>query len=257
MEILTAANAISLISLSAMEIVLGIDNIVFIAILSQKVPPDQRRKVRRIGLILALGMRLGLLATLSFVMGMTAPLFTVLGQPISGRDVVLLIGGLFLMGKATHEIYEKLEVDQRETEAAGASRGKVASVLVQIMVLDIVFSLDSVITAVGMAQHIYIMVAAMLIAVAVMLIFADSISEFINRHPSMKILALSFLLLIGALLTAEAFDRHVSKGYIYFAMAFALLIELLNMRFRKKQSAVTLHSRFEGNETTSRPSEAS
>jgi predicted tellurium resistance membrane protein TerC len=256
MDILTVENAISLLSLSAMEIVLGIDNIVFIAILAQKVPSDQRRKVRRIGLILALGMRLGLLATLSVVMGMTAPLFTILGQEFSGRDLVLLIGGLFLMGKATHEIYEKLEVDQREEEKSGASRGKVASVLVQIMVLDIVFSLDSVITAVGMAQHIYIMVAAMLIAVGVMLIFADSISEFINRHPSMKILALSFLLLIGALLTAEAFDRHVSKGYIYFAMAFALLIELLNMRFRKKQSAVALHHRFEGDQTAG-PSGAS
>jgi predicted tellurium resistance membrane protein TerC len=256
MDIFTVENAISLLSLSAMEIVLGIDNIVFIAILSQKVPHDQRGKVRRIGLVLALGMRLGLLATLSFVMGMTAPLFTIVGQAFSGRDLVLLVGGLFLMGKATHEIYEKLEVDQHEEQGSG-SRGKVASVLVQIMVLDIVFSLDSVITAVGMAQHIYIMVAAMLIAVGVMLIFADSISEFINRHPSMKILALSFLLLIGALLTAEAFDRHVSKGYIYFAMAFALLIELLNMRFRKKQSAVALHHRFEGNEKPAGPSGAS
>jgi predicted tellurium resistance membrane protein TerC len=247
MNLFTVENAISLLSLSAMEIVLGIDNIVFIAILAQKVPRDQRSKVRRIGLVLALGMRLGLLATLSFVMSLTAPLFSVIGQEISGRDLVLLLGGLFLLGKSTHEIYEKLEVDQTEEEAsASSSRGKVASVLIQIMVLDIVFSLDSVITAVGMAKELEIMVAAMIIAVVVMLIFADGISEFINRHPSMKILALSFLLLIGSLLVAEAFDKHVQKGYIYFAMAFALLIELLNMRFRKKQRAVSLHHRFEG-----------
>ncbi len=252
MNLLTVENAISLLSLSAMEIVLGIDNIVFIAILSQKVSADKRKSVRRIGLLLALGMRLGLLFTLSFVMGLTAPLFTIVGQAISGRDLVLLVGGLFLMGKATHEIYEKLEVDQSDHDGKGGSRANVAAVLAQIMVLDIVFSLDSVITAVGMARHISIMVIAMLIAVGVMLIFADSISEFINRHPSMKILALSFLLLIGSLLLAESFDRHVNKGYIYFAMAFALLIELLNMRFRKKQSAVTLHSRFEG-ETAAKP----
>jgi predicted tellurium resistance membrane protein TerC len=245
-DLLTVENAISLLSLSAMEIVLGIDNIVFIAILSQKVPADQRSGVRRIGLVLALGMRLGLLFTLTWVMRLTAPLFTILGHQISGRDLVLLLGGLFLLGKSTHEIYEKLEVDQSEEAGPGGSRGKVAAVLVQIMILDIVFSLDSVITAVGMAQSLWIMVAAMLIAVTVMLVFADGISEFINRHPSMKILALSFLLLIGALLVAEAFDRHVQKGYIYFAMSFALLIELLNMRFRKKQSAVSLHHRFEG-----------
>jgi predicted tellurium resistance membrane protein TerC len=249
MELLTVENAISLLSLSAMEIVLGIDNIVFIAILAQKVPRDKRSRVRRIGLVLALGMRLGLLATLSFVMSLTSPLFTIFGQELSGRDLVLLMGGLFLLGKSTHEIYEKLEVDQTEEGGAGGSgRGNVASVLAQIMVLDIVFSLDSVITAVGMAQHMAIMVVAMLIAVGVMLIFADGISEFINRHPSMKILALSFLMLIGALLLAEAFDKHVNKGYIYFAMSFALLIELLNMRFRKKQSAVSLHHRFETKE---------
>jgi predicted tellurium resistance membrane protein TerC len=246
MELLTVENAISLLSLSAMEIVLGIDNIVFIAILSQKVPRDQRSKVRRIGLVLALGMRLGLLFAIKTVMGLTAPLFTVLQHQISGRDLVLLLGGLFLLGKSTHEIYEKLEVDQSGEEAQPASRGRMASVLIQIMVLDIVFSLDSVITAVGMAQHLWVMVAAMLIAVTVMLVFANPISEFINRHPSMKILALSFLLLIGALLVAEAFDKHVQKGYIYFAMAFALLIELLNMRLRKKTKAVVLHHRFEG-----------
>ncbi len=239
-------NAISLLSLSAMEIVLGIDNIVFIAILSQKAAPAQRKLVRRVGLVLALGMRLGLLFTLSFIMRLTAPLFTVLGQEISGRDLVLLIGGLFLVGKATHEIYDKLEVAHEEEQPPPATRGQVAGLLVQIMFLDIVFSLDSVITAVGMAQRLEIMVVAMVVAVGVMLIFADSISDFINRHPSMKILALSFLLLIGSLLVAEGFGKHLSKGYIYFAMAFALLIELLNMRLRKKRRAVTLHNRFEG-----------
>jgi len=210
--------------------------------------------VRRVGLVLALGMRLGLLLTLSFIMRLTAPLFSVLGQDISGRDLVLLLGGLFLMGKATHEIYEKLEVASEEEPAtAEGSRGRVAALLIQIMFLDIVFSLDSVITAVGMAQQLPIMVAAMLVAVGVMLVFADTVSDFINRHPSMKILALSFLLLIGSLLVAEGFGRHVSKGYIYFAMAFALLIELLNMRLRKKRRAVQLHRRFEGEKPSTTP----
>jgi predicted tellurium resistance membrane protein TerC len=229
----SAETLISLVSLSAMEIVLGIDNIIFIAILSQRVAPDQRTKVRRTGLVLALGMRLGLLFALSWIMRLTAPLFTLLGTAISGRDLVLLVGGLFLIGKSTHEIYDKLEGDHPADGETSGKGGPIAGVLIQIMLLDIVFSLDSVITAVGMAPELWIMVTAMIVAVAVMLIFADRISDFINRHPSMKILALSFLLLIGVLLVAEAFDRHVSKGYIYFAMAFALLIELLNMRLRK------------------------
>jgi predicted tellurium resistance membrane protein TerC len=245
MELLTVDNALSLISLSAMEIVLGIDNIVFIAILAQKAPASKRKMVRRVGLVLALVMRLGLLATLSFIMRLTAPLFSVLGQQFSGRDLVLLLGGAFLVGKATHEIYEKLEVEHEEEKPGPGARGQLTGLLIQIMLLDIVFSLDSVITAVGMAQRLSIMVTAMLVAVAVMLIFADSVSEFINRHPSMKILALSFLMLIGVLLVAEGFGKHIGKGYIYSSMAFALLIELLNMRLRKKQKAVHLHSRFE------------
>ena len=252
-DLFTVENAISLLSLSAIEIVLGIDNIVFIAILSQKAQPGQRKMIRRVGLVLALVMRLGLLAALSFIMGLTTPLLTVMGHGLSGRDLVLLVGGLFLVGKATHEIYEKLEVAHEEDRAGQAGRGPVAGLLIQIMLLDIVFSLDSVITAVGMAQQLEIMVAAMLIAVGVMLIFADGISEFINRHPSMKILALSFLLLIGSLLVAESFGKHVNKGYIYFAMAFALLIELLNMRLRKKQRPVHLHSRFEGEKPSATP----
>jgi predicted tellurium resistance membrane protein TerC len=243
-SLFTSENLISLLTLSAMEIVLGIDNIVFIAILSQRLPPDQRSKARRIGLILALGMRLGLLFTLNWVMGLTKTLFTVWGNEISGRDLVLLGGGLFLLAKSTHEIYDKLEGDHSEQATSGKS-GAFASTLIQIMLLDIVFSLDSVITAVGMAQSIAVMVVAMITAVAVMLVFADSISEFINRHPSMKILALSFLLLIGSLLVADGLGKHVSKGYIYFAMAFSLIIELLNMRFRKKQAPVHLHQQFE------------
>ena len=243
-DLFTSANLISLLTLSAMEIVLGIDNIVFIAILSQRVPQQQRGKVRRLGLILALGMRLGLLFALSWIMRLTQPLFTVMGNEISGRDLVLLGGGLFLLAKSTHEIYDKLEGEQ--AEAGGTSKSSpFAGVLIQIMLLDIVFSLDSVITAVGMAQQLWVMVTAMIIAVTVMLIFANSISEFINRHPSMKILALSFLLLIGVLLVADGFGKHVEKGYIYFAMAFSLVIELLNMRFRKKQAPVHLHQQFE------------
>ena len=250
MNLFTVENAISLLSLTAMEIVLGIDNIVFIAILSQRVAADKRKQVRRLGLTLALVMRLGLLFALSWIMGLVEPLFTVLGNEISGRDLVMLGGGFFLLGKSTHEIYDKLEVDHHGQEGLN-QRGRFLAVLAQIMVLDMVFSLDSVITAVGMARHLAVMVVAMIIAVGVMLLSADRISEFINRHPSMKILALSFLLLIGSLLLAEGLGKHIEKGYIYFAMAFALCIELLNMRFRKKrQHAVVLHNRFEGEPQT-------
>lgn len=244
MNFLTTENLISLLTLSALEIVLGIDNIVFIAILAQKAPAKDRARVRRIGLILALATRLGLLATLSFIMKLTQPLFSLFGHEMTGRGLVLLFGGLFLLGKSTHEIYDKLEGDHHEEGGDNAAgRGKIMGILIQIMVLDVVFSLDSVITAVGMVDHIWIMVVAMLIAVTVMLIFATPVSEFINRHPSMKILALSFLMLIGVMLMAEAFDKHINKGYLYFAMAFSLSIEVLNMRFRKKQKPVALHGR--------------
>ncbi len=236
-ELFTAEGAISLASLAAMEIVLGIDNIIFIAILSQKVALEQQKKVRRIGLMLALFMRLGLLLTLSWIMGLKEPLFSVLGKEISGRDLVLLVGGLFLMFKSTREIYEKVEGGHGDGHGAGAAGSATfAATIVQILLLDIVFSLDSVITAVGMVPHVSIMATAMVIAVVVMLIFADRVSEFITRHPSMKILALSFLLTIGLMLVAEGFGKHIEKGYIYFAMAFSLLIEILNMRFRRKQT---------------------
>jgi len=238
---------VSLLTLTAMEIVLGIDNVVFISILVGKLPRKQQPLARRLGLSLALGLRLALLFTISWVMGLTAPFFSVLGKSFSGRDLILLGGGLFLIAKATHEIYDKLEVahekDGKKSSTSGAAFG---FILAQILALDVVFSLDSVITAVGMARHISIMVVAMVVAVGVMLVFAGAIGDFVNRHPSMKILALSFLLLIGVMLTAEGMGQHVGKGYIYSAMAFSLGVELLNMRLRKKAAApVTLHQRFE------------
>src|SRR5262245_27483449 len=227
-----------------MEIVLGIDNIVFISILTAKLPPHQQPKARRLGLSLALIFRLGLLYALSWVMGLTEPLFSVFGKEFSGRHRILLGGGLFVMAKATHEIHDKLEVEHEEPKNVGGAR-VFGLILVQILALDIVFSLDSVITAVGMAQHIAVMVVAMVIAVGIMLAFAGAIGDFVNRHPSMKILALSFLVLIGVMLVAEGMGQHVGKGYIYFAMAFSLGVELLNMRFRKKAKPVALRSRFE------------
>jgi predicted tellurium resistance membrane protein TerC len=246
MNLFSPENLISLLSLSAMEIVLGIDNIIFIAILSQKLPDaHQQKKARRLGLALALLMRLGLLFTVSTIMKLTRPLFEILGQGLSGRDLVLILGGLFLIGKSATEIYEKVEGDPEEHQGPGGKRASFTNIIIQILLLDMVFSLDSVVTAVGMVPHLWIMVVAMIIAVGVMLVFADPISNFVMRHPSMKILALSFLLLIGVLLVAEGFGQHISKGYVYFAMAFSVFIEVLNMRFRKKRP-LELHSRFKG-----------
>ena len=241
---LTADGLIALLTLSALEIVLGVDNIVFIAILTGRLPRSQQALARRLGLTLALGIRIGLLFAITWIMGLTRPLFAILGHEFSGRDVILLAGGLFLIFKSTWEIYDKLEVQHTEAGAA-RGRGPFAGVLLQILVLDIVFSLDSVITAVGMADNVAIMVAAMVIAMIVMLFSMGVISGFVERHPSVKILALAFLLLIGVMLVAEGFGQHVSKGYIYFAMAFSLLVELLNLRYRKKHKAVALHGRFE------------
>jgi predicted tellurium resistance membrane protein TerC len=234
---------VSLLTLTAMEIVLGIDNIVFISILTGKLPKEKQGVARRLGLSLALILRLLLLFAISWVMGLTAPLFTLV-KTFSGRDLILLGGGLFLLFKATHEIYDKLEVAHEE-EKKPSGAGAFGIILVQILALDVVFSLDSVITAVGMADHVIVMVIAMVVAVGVMLVFARRIGDFVNRHPSMKILALSFLLLIGVMLVAEGMGQHVGKGYIYFAMAFSLFVELLNMRFRKKTKPVALHHRFE------------
>jgi len=243
---------VSLITLTAMEVVLGIDNIVFISILTGKLPLAEQPKARRLGLSLALIMRLGLLFTLSWVMGLTAPWFAVLGRGFSGRDLILLGGGLFLIAKSTHEIYDKLE-GAHGPEAKPSGSHAFGLILAQILVLDVVFSLDSVITAVGMAQRVSVMVIAMVVAVGLMLVFAGAIGDFVNRHPSMKILALSFLLLIGIMLVADGMGQHIGKGYIYFAMAFSLGVEFLNMRLRKRTRPVELHRRFDADEPKAQP----
>ena len=221
-------------SLTALEIILGIDNIVFIAILSARLPKEQQPLAYRLGLGAALITRLLLLGAISWIMHLEADLFHVLGHGISGRDIILLVGGLFLIGKSTHEIYEKVEGAEDLAEGAPKKPAGLWMTVAQIGVLDIVFSLDSVITAVGIAEHFWVMAPAMIVAVLVMLIFAQRIGDFVNEHPSMKVLALSFLMLIGVLLTAEALGQHVDKAYIYFAMGFSLMVELINMRFRKK-----------------------
>ena len=221
---------VALLTLTVLEIVLGIDNIIFISILAGKLPAEQQNKARILGLTLAMFMRIALLFSLSWVIGLTGTLITVLGMDISGRDLILLGGGLFLLGKATFEIHEKLEGD--EHAAGGGGTANFASVIAQILVLDAVFSLDSVITAVGMAEDLWVMVAAVMIAIGVMLVSAGTISDFVNRHPTVKMLALSFLLLIGMSLVAEGLDFHIPKGYIYFAMGFSVLVEVLNLRLR-------------------------
>jgi len=238
------ATLVSLVTLTLLEIVLGIDNIVFIAILVSRLPRAQQAGTRRVGLVLALVMRLGLLFSITWIMRLTAPLFAILGQGFSGRDLILIGGGLFLLAKASLEIHDRLEGGPSEHLPA-AGRATVAWTLGQIILLDIVFSLDSVITAVGLAPLVAVMVIAMVLAVGFMLVFAGAIGDFVNRHPTMKILALSFLILIGVLLIAEGLGQHISRGYAYFAMAFSLGVELLNMRVRKKPQPVTLRSRYE------------
>ncbi|HUF92009.1 MAG TPA: TerC family protein [Candidatus Limnocylindria bacterium] len=220
-----------------MEIVLGVDNVVFIAILTSRLPASQQERARKIGLGLALAIRIGLLFAISWMMGLTRPFWALFGHEISGRDLILLGGGLFLIWKATREIYDKVE-GAAEHHTAAAQRAAFGAVLVQILILDIVFSLDSVITAVGMANDIPVMVVAMTIAMIVMLFSMGTVANFVEGHPSVKILALAFLLLIGVMLMAEGFGQHVSKGYIYFAMAFSLFVELLNLRYRKKTLSV-------------------
>lgn len=243
MDALASADAwIALLSLTAMEIVLGIDNIVFISILVGRLPEKDRPWVRRAGLVGALVMRLGLLFALSAIMKLTAPLFSVANHAFSGRALIMLGGGLFLVGKATLEIHHKLE-GGGEAEAMTGKRSGAAMVLLQIMILDLVFSLDSVITAVGMAKQLWVMVAAMIAAVGVMLVFAGNVGDFVERHPSVKMLALSFLVLIGVLLIGEGMGQHLNKGYVYFAMGFSFLVEMLNLR-RHKKTAVVLRTPF-------------
>jgi len=231
MEWLSTDGLIALVALTAMEIVLGIDNIVFITILTGQLPPSQRSLGRRLGLGFALVTRIVLLLAITWIMGLTAPLFTLRGREISARGLILIAGGLFLIFKATREIYDKVEAADEPKERGGGRAG-LAWVVAQIAVVDLVFSLDSVITAVGMADHVITMVIAVTIAMIVMMIAINAVSRFVERHPSVKILALAFLLLIGVMLVAEGMGRHVEKGYIYVAMAFSLFVEMLNMRYR-------------------------
>jgi predicted tellurium resistance membrane protein TerC len=241
MEWLTDPNAwIALLTLTVLEIVLGIDNIIFISILTGRLPPDRQPKARRLGLMLAMVMRIALLLSIAWVTRLTNPLFEVLSRPVSGRDLILLGGGLFLLFKATHEIHDKLEGEEGKGDAtAPASFG---GVIAQVIVLDLVFSLDSVITAVGMAEQLWVMVTAVVLAVVVMLVSSGPISDFVHRHPTVKMLALSFLILIGMSLFAEGLGHHIPKGYIYFAMGFSIFVEALNLRLRKKTEPVELRA---------------
>ena len=242
---LTADGLLALATLTFLEIVLGVDNVIFISILSSKLPKAQQSQARRAGLAAAMIMRILLLLSIAWVIGLTEPFFTVLGQAISGRDLILLGGGLFLLGKATLEIHDGLEGEEGHRTAKTAP--SFGAVIAQIMVLDIVFSLDSVITAVGMAEEISIMVVAVVLAVAVMMFSAEPISAFVHRHPTVKMLALSFLLLIGLALIGDAFEMHIPKGYIYFAMGFSVFVEMINMRVRRPSGKpVELHQPYSG-----------
>jgi len=237
---------IALITLTVLEIVLGVDNIIFISILSGKLPQAQEKKARLTGLSLAMLTRIGLLFSLTLIMKLTNPLFTLLGAEISGRDIILILGGLFLIGKSTFEIHEKLEGEEGHSSAKIYPSFK--SVITQIILLDIVFSLDSVITAVGMANQLAIMITAVVIAVVFMMLFSGTIRKFVQAHPTIKMLALSFLLLIGVSLIAEGLDQHIPKGYIYFAMAFSVFVEILNLKMKKKsEKPVKLHEPYTEN----------
>ncbi|MEN9689317.1 MAG: hypothetical protein RI998_1314 [Pseudomonadota bacterium] len=235
MELLTDPSMwVALATLTVLELVLGIDNIIFISILVSKLPKAQQEMARRIGLFMAMFMRIGLLMLLSIITGLVEPLFTVMSQPFSGRDLILLAGGLFLIWKSTGEIHHSLEGD--EAPADVKAKVNVMATIVQIMLIDLVFSLDSIITAVGMVDDVRIMIAAVVISLGLMMLFAKSIGEFVDAHPSIKMLALSFLVVVGVVLVAEGFGHHVPKGYIYFGMAFAFSVEMLNIRFRKKRT---------------------
>lgn len=245
MEIfLESSTYVSLITLTFLEIVLGIDNIIFISILTGRLPKEQQEKGRIIGLSLAIVFRIILLLFIFWIVGLVEPLFTVFGWPISGRDLILISGGLFLMAKSTTEIHEKLQGAEESAKDASTKKISFSSVIIQIILLDIVFSFDSVITAVGLVSHISIMIIAVLLSLGVMLIFANKVSDFIHKHPTMKMLALSFLLMIGLLLFVEGFHVSVPKGYVYFAMAFAFIVELLNLRLRKKSQPVELKEKY-------------
>ena len=235
MELITSPEAwIAFATLTALELVLGIDNIIFISILVDKLPAEKREIARRIGLFMAMFMRIGLLLVLSWIVGLVEPMLTVLGHEVSGRDAILLLGGLFLIWKSTTEIHQTLE--GAEDGHSTSSKNTLFSVIFQIMVIDMVFSLDSIITAVGMVDQVEIMIAAVVSSVALMMVFARGIGEFVSNHPTIKMLALSFLVVVGVVLIAEGFEHHIPKGYVYFAMAFSVCVEMLNIRLRKKSS---------------------
>jgi predicted tellurium resistance membrane protein TerC len=241
MELLTDPQAwIAFATLTALELVLGIDNIIFISILVDKLPPEKREWVRRVGLFMAMFMRIALLLVLSVIVGLVEPLFTVFSQDVSGRDLILIFGGLFLIWKSTGEIHQSLEGE--EEHGSSVAKSTVGAILVQIMIIDLVFSLDSIITAVGMVDEVEIMIAAVVASVGLMMVFASPIGRFVSAHPSIKMLALAFLVVVGVVLMAEGLGHHVPKGYIYFAMAFSLGVEMLNIRFRKRsKKVVELH----------------
>ena len=246
---------IALATLTFLEIVLGVDNIIFISILSGKLPKARQPLARRVGLLLAMGTRILLLFSLAWIVKLTAPLFALWGHEISGRDLILIGGGLFLLAKSTHEIHGRLEGDEGEASASAAS--SFVSVLVQIALLDIVFSLDSVITAVGMVDQVSVMVTAVIISVLIMMLAAEPISAFVHRHPTVKVLALSFLLLIGLSLLLEGFDHHIPKGYVYFAMGFSVFVEMINLRVRRQTPPVHLRDPYMAEAETPGPSKAS
>ena len=241
MELLTDPQTwIAFATLTALELVLGIDNIIFISILVDKLPPEKRELARRIGLFMAMFMRIGLLLVLSVIVGLVEPLFTAFGKDISGRDLILISGGLFLIWKSTGEIHQSLEGE--EEHGSSAVKATMAAIILQIMVIDLVFSLDSIITAVGMVDEVAIMIAAVIASVGLMMAFASSIGRFVSNHPSIKMLALTFLVVVGVVLMAEGLGHHIPKGYIYFAMAFSVIVEMLNIRFRKRaKQVVQLH----------------
>ena len=230
---------IALVTLTVLEVVLGVDNVIFISILSAKLPQSQQKRARRIGLLGAMLMRIALLFSITWIARLTEPLVSPFGHQLSGRDLILLLGGAFLIAKATYEIHERLEGETGHR--SGRVAASFAAVITQVMLLDIVFSLDSVITAIGMANNLFVMVTAVILAVLLMLVAAEPISSFVEEHPTIKVLALSFLLLIGMSLVADGFGQHISKGYIYFAMGFSVFVEMINIRVRKKVKPVKLH----------------
>lgn len=241
MEIfLDASSWVALLTLTFLEIVLGVDNIIFISIVTGKLPIEQQPKARNIGLILALVFRIILLLGITWIIGFTKPIFTIFDLDISGRDLILIAGGLFLLAKSTSEIHHKIEGQELSHDDEGKASVSFSRIIIQIILLDMVFSFDSILTAIGLTQEIIIMIIAVVISIGVMMVFAGKISNFINRHPTLQILALSFLILIGFMLVVEGFHVHVPKGYIYFSVAFSLLVEVLNMRLRKKRKPVQL-----------------